>query len=131
MMVKGPTPLNRPEVGTRPKAWSREMNTNARSLVANRVEAASLPLHTAHLIPVIALGMALSLSLAISYVLCVLGYLFFPNVPIEHTALAIFLPGFTLLSWSSFFLGLVESFGWGWYVALVFGPIYNFFAARS
>ena len=55
----------------------------------------------------------------------------FPNVPIEHSALATLLPGFTLLSWPSFFLGLLESFGWGWYVSLVFGPLYNFFAARS
>lgn len=85
----------------------------------------------ANLIPVFALGMALSASLAITYVLCVLGYLFFPSVPIEHSALATFLPGFTLLSWPSFFLGLIESFGWGWYVALLFGPLYNFFAARS
>ncbi len=56
----------------------------------------------AHFIPVIALGMGLSL----------------------------FLPGFTLLTWTSFCLGLFESLAWGWYVALVFGPIYNFFAAR-
>jgi 2TM family of unknown function (DUF5676) len=107
------------------------MNTITTPIVTNRGVAASLPIHTAHLIPVLALGLALSLSLVISYVLCVLGYLFFPSVPIEHTALAIFLPGFTLLSWPSFFLGLLESFGWGWYVALVFGPLYNFFAARS
>jgi hypothetical protein len=40
------------------------------------------------------------------------------------------LPGFTWLTWPSFFLGLVETFVFGWYVALVFGPLYNFFAAR-
>ena len=40
------------------------------------------------------------------------------------------LPGFELLSWRSFVLGLVESFAWGWYVALIFGPLYNFFALR-
>jgi len=89
-----------------------------------------MPAHRAHVIPVLALGMALSLFLAISYTLCVLGYVFWPNLPIEHSALSIFLPGFTLLSWSSFALGLVESFGWGWYIALIFAPIYNFFAAR-
>jgi hypothetical protein len=27
-------------------------------------------------------------------------------------------------------LGLVESFAWGWYVSLIFGPLYNFFAIR-
>lgn len=83
-----------------------------------------------HFIPVIALGMGLSLFLAVSYILCVLAYIFVPGVPITHSALMFFLPGFTLLSWTSFCLGLIESFAWGWYVALVFGTIYNFFAAR-
>ena len=40
------------------------------------------------------------------------------------------LPGFAWLSWPSFFLGLIETFAYGWYVALVFGPFYNFFAGR-
>jgi len=81
-------------------------------------------------IPVFAFGMALSCFLAISYVLCVLGYLLFPSLPINHAALTIFLPGFELLSWSTFCLGLIESFVWGWYVALILGPLYNFFATR-
>ena len=84
----------------------------------------------AHFIPVIALGLGLSLFLALSYILCVLAYVFVPSVPIAHSALALFLPGFTLLNWTSFCLGLIESLAWGWYVALVFGPIYNFFAAH-
>ena len=107
------------------------MSTNTNLNVTNLGERVVATTHTTQLIPVLALGMALSLSLVITYVLCVVGYLVFPNLPIEHSALSIFLPGFTLLSWSSFFLGLIETFGWGWYVALVFGPIYNFFAARS
>lgn len=81
-------------------------------------------------IPVVALGMGLSLFLVISYVICVVGYLVLPGLPIDHAALAIFLPGFTLLSWSTFFLGLFESFAYGWYVALIFGPLYNYFATR-
>ena len=107
------------------------MSTNTNLNVTNLGARVVATTHTTQLIPVLALGMALSLSLVITYVLCVVGYLVFPNLPIEHSALSIFLPGFTLLSWSSFFLGLIETFGWGWYVALVFGPIYNFFAARS
>jgi hypothetical protein len=82
-------------------------------------------------IPVVVLGLSLSAFFAVSYVLCVLGYLLFPNLPVEHDALAIFLPGFTLLSWQSYFLGLVESFIWGWYVALMFGVLYNFFVRRA
>ncbi len=83
-----------------------------------------------HFIPVIALGMGLSLFLALSFILCVLAFLILPDFPGEHSALALFLPGFTLLTWTSFCLGLIESLAWGWYIALVFGPIYNFFAAR-
>lgn len=82
------------------------------------------------LIPVVTLGLALSLFLAFSYVLCILGYQFLPGLPVQHSALAIFLPGFQLLSWETFLLGLGESFGWGWYIALVFGPLYNFFVSR-
>jgi hypothetical protein len=74
--------------------------------------------------------MGLSLFLVISYVLCVLGYLLLPGLPIQHSALSVLLPGFELLSWQSFFLGLCESFGWGWYAALVFGPLYNYFVTR-
>ena len=106
------------------------MNTSTKPFVAGRAAAAALPAYSKHAIPVLALGMGLSLFLVISYVLCVLAYLYFPSVPIEHSALALVLPGFTLLTWPSFFLGLGESFGWGWYVALIFAPLYNFFAAR-
>jgi len=76
------------------------------------------------------LGMALSAFLAISYVLCIVGYLVLPGLPVKHEALAIFLPGFELLSWRTFLIGLAESYAWGWYIALVFGSIYNFFARR-
>jgi hypothetical protein len=81
-------------------------------------------------LPVVALGLSLSAFLALSYVLCILGYLVAPGIPVKHEALSIFLPGFELLSWPMFFLGLAESYVWGWYIALVFGPIYNFFVGR-
>ena len=81
-------------------------------------------------IPVLAFGMSLSLFSLISYVICIIGYLLFPSLPINHAALSIFLPGFELLSWPTFLLGLVESFAYGWYIALIFGPLYNFFVTR-
>jgi hypothetical protein len=84
----------------------------------------------ARAIHVFAFGWALSLFLAISYVLCVIGYLLFPDLPINHAALTIFLPGFELLTWPKFFLGLAESFAWGWYVALILGPLYNVFVTH-
>jgi hypothetical protein len=85
---------------------------------------------TAHALPITVLGLGLSGFFTFSFVVCILGYLVWPNGPAQHASLSIFLPGFTLLSWQSFFLGLVESFIWGWYIAVVFGSIYNFFARR-
>src|SRR5262249_45823929 len=86
--------------------------------------------HAAHRIPVLALGTSLSAFLVISYVVCVLGYLLFPGLPVPHSTLSLLLPGFELLTWRTFLLGLVESFGFGWYIGLLFGSLYNFFVAR-
>ena len=80
-------------------------------------------------IPVLALGMSLGLFIAVTYLLCVLFDLWFPTQAM-HPVWMPLLPGFTWLTWPSFFLGLVEAFAYGWYVALVFGPLYNFFAAK-
>lgn len=85
----------------------------------------------ARTISIITLGQALSAFFMVSFTVCILGYLVWPNGPILHEALAIFLPGFTLLSLHTFVLGLIESFVWGWYIALVFAPIYNFFVRRA
>lgn len=82
------------------------------------------------IISVLAFGLSLSLFLPISYVIYIIGYMALPGLPVKHEALAIFLPGFELLSWQTFLIGLVESYAWGWYVALVFASLYNFFAAR-
>jgi len=83
-----------------------------------------------HGIPLMAVGHASSLFLAISFVLCVSFDLLFPNAAMYRVWLKL-LPGFEWLSWRSFFLGLVESYGYGWYFTLVWVPIYNLFAARS
>ena len=63
----------------------------------------------AHTLPVVALGMALSLFLVISYLACVVTYLI-PGIPTGHAMLTIFLPGLTVMNWPNFLLGLVESF---------------------
>ncbi len=89
-----------------------------------------LPARAVPRIPVVALGMSLGLFLALTYVLCVLFDLWFPEQAM-HQAWLRLLPGVTWLTWPSFFLGLAESFAYGWYVALVFAPLYNVFAARS
>jgi len=77
-----------------------------------------------------AVGHATSLLLAISFVLCVAFDLLFPAHAMFRTWQAL-LPGFTWLSWGSFFLGLVEAYGYGWYVALIWVPIYNALALRG
>jgi len=50
---------------------------------------------------------------------------------IVHKPWLQFFPGFEWLTTKGFLIGLGESFVYGWYVALVFGPLYNLFAARS
>jgi hypothetical protein len=106
------------------------MRVEAHIDVGARRAGIPLPVHRAPTIPVLALGLASSLFLAISFVLCVVSYLLFPSLPVAHGALSLVLPGFELLTLRSFLLGLSESVGWGWYVTLIFGPLYNYFVVR-
>ena len=78
-------------------------------------------------IPVIAFGLSLGIFFVITYVLCVGFDLLFPGQSMYETWLRL-LPGFTWLTWPSFLLGLIESFAYGWYIALIFGPLFNLFA---
>lgn len=77
-----------------------------------------------------AVGHASSLFLAITFSLCVAWDLLFPQYAMFESWRRL-LPGFEWLSWPSYFLGLVESYGYGWFFALVWTPIYNVFAARA
>ncbi|HOP15123.1 MAG TPA: DUF5676 family membrane protein [Gammaproteobacteria bacterium] len=77
-----------------------------------------------------AVGHATSLFLAVTFVACVGFDLLFPEHAMYEAWLKL-LPGFEWLNWSSFFLGLIESYGYGWYFALIWVPIYNFFAMRQ
>ena len=77
-----------------------------------------------------AVGHATSLFLAITFTLCVGFDLVFPQMAMYRSWQAL-LPGFTWISWSSFLLGLVESYGYGWYVALIWVPLYNVLSARA
>ena len=101
------------------------MNTSA---IRHQPSGVAIDRPSENRLPVVGLGIALSLFFAISFVLCILGYVLFPSLPITHSALSIFLPGFKLLTFGSALLGLVESLAWGWYIALVFAPLYNRFA---
>ena len=77
-----------------------------------------------------AVGHATSLFLTITFALCVGFDLLFPAHAM-YQAWQRLLPGFTWISWSSLCLGLVESYGYGWYVALIWVPLYNVFASQA
>lgn len=77
-----------------------------------------------------AVGHASSLFLAITFTLCVIFDLVFPQWAM-YGAWRQFLPGFQWISWRSFVLGLAESYAYGWYFALIWVPIYNVFANRA
>jgi hypothetical protein len=83
-----------------------------------------------HSVDLVALGNTASLFLAFTYTFCVAFDLAFPQFAMFE-AWRKLLPGFEWISWKSFFLGLVESYGFGWYFALVWAPLYNYFAGRS
>ena len=89
-----------------------------------------LPAREASRIPLVTFGLSLSLFLAITYILCVGFDLLLPGQAM-HQNWERLLPGFTWLTWPGFLLGLVESVAYGWYVALIFCPLFNFFAAQS
>lgn len=81
-------------------------------------------------ISLVAVGHASGLFLSLTFALCVGFDLLFP-VHAMYEAWQKLLPGFEWLSWQSFFLGLLESYGYGWYFALVWVPLYNVFTPRS
>ena len=81
-------------------------------------------------ISLLAVGHATSLLLAISFTLCVVFDLLLPEHAMYETWQKL-LPGFEWLSWKSFFLGLIEAYGYGWYFALIWVPIYNLVTLRS
>ncbi len=80
-------------------------------------------------LPFVPFGLAMSLFLAITYVLCVGFDLIFPSQAMYQNWTHL-LPGFTWLSWESFFVGLIDSLAYGWFVALVFVPLFNVFSVK-
>ncbi len=77
-----------------------------------------------------AIGHATSLLFSISFVLCVGFDFIFPEQAMYQSWQKL-LPGFEWISWKSFLLGIIESYAYGWYVALIWTPLYNFFISRS
>jgi hypothetical protein len=77
-----------------------------------------------------AVGHASSLTLALTFALCVGFDLAAPEMAMYEVWRKL-LPGFEWLSWQSFLLGLAESYGYGWYFTLVWVPVYNFVTSRG
>lgn len=77
-----------------------------------------------------AVGMSVGLFLAISFILCVGFGLIFPTMTMYQAWLPL-LPGFAWISMSSFVIGLVEAFAYGWFIAVLFVPLFNYFSERA
>jgi hypothetical protein len=75
-------------------------------------------------------GHATSLFLVITFVGCVAFDLLFPQHAM-YQAWQKLLPGFQWISWKSFLLGLIESYGYGWYFILIWVPLHNVFTVRA
>ncbi len=75
-------------------------------------------------------GMSVGILLSFSFALCVLFGLLLPAATMYQAWLPL-LPGVRWISWPSALLGLVESFAYGWYIAVVFVPTWNFFSRRA
>jgi hypothetical protein len=73
----------------------------------------------------------LAIFLSLVYTLDVLAGLLFPNWYVMQKFWEFILPSYTFISWGAFFTGLVEIFVGGILTAVLFVPVYNFFAGRE
>ncbi|MGR3271710.1 DUF5676 family membrane protein [Thalassococcus profundi] len=85
--------------------------------------------HAAH-IPIQALGWSLGFFFAIAYTICVAFDLIFPGQSMASLWNPL-LPWVDGISPGSYALGAFETLIYGWFVALIFGPLFNFFSDRS
>jgi len=76
-------------------------------------------------IPVLVLGLSLSIFLALTYLLCALFLALFPDMPVSHSFLGLFVPWFKSLDWYDLLNGLIEAIVDGWYIAAVFGTLFD------
>ncbi|MBX3173518.1 MAG: hypothetical protein KF709_03855 [Gemmatimonadaceae bacterium] len=81
-------------------------------------------------LPIVPLGWALSLFLAITYLACIVFDLAVPGSAMRD-AWSGLLPGFVWLTPTGFALGLLGSLLYGWYIALLFGGLYNAIVRRT
>lgn len=68
---------------------------------------------------------------SVTFTIDMLFGLWFPNWWVMQNFWEQVLPGFTFISWGTYFLGLVESFVAGIYLAVIFVPLYNYFLPKT
>jgi len=81
-----------------------------------------------HAIRLVPFGLSLSIFLAITFALCAIGELI-PGLESIHL-LSVLYPGIDWTQPALLLAGVVWAFVTGWYVALVFGWLYNLFNGR-
>lgn len=81
-------------------------------------------------IPIQALGWSLGIFFAITYTICVVFDIVFPGQSMTGLWDPL-LPWVDGISPGGYVLGIAETLLYGWFVALIFGPLFNFFAGRS
>ena len=83
-----------------------------------------------HKLSLFAFGNATSLFIMITFILCVMFDLIFPGNAMYSVWLKL-LPGFEWLTLKSFITGVVESYLYGWYITLIWVPLYNYFGLKA
>ncbi|GMR10707.1 MAG: hypothetical protein BMS9Abin28_1529 [Anaerolineae bacterium] len=73
----------------------------------------------------------LAFFVSVVFTLDVLAGLILPDWYVMQNFWEVILPDYTYISWGSYLLGLVEAFAGGFLAAVIFVPIYNFFASRQ
>jgi len=80
---------------------------------------------------IVPVGHALSIFFVVSFSICVGWGLVTPPALHMHKAWELMMPGFDWLSLPAFLIGLAWAYAFGWYTALVFVPLHNFFNKRE
>lgn len=73
----------------------------------------------------------LAFFVSVVFTLDVVAGLILPDWYVMQNFWEVLLPDYTFISWGAYLLGLVEGFAGGFLAAVIFVPIYNFFAGRQ
>jgi hypothetical protein len=87
--------------------------------------------HTISALRIVPVGLTLSSFLLVTYIVCILFGLVVPEQFTMHEAWAPLLPGFEWLTPTGFIAGAIGAFAYGWYIAVIFVPLWRFFNRRG